>query len=440
MKVTHATAGLRALARSVRPVGHCLALVVALALGACGGGVDRTKAQVRLVNASDGYPALDFIVEGSLRQGGVAYGGSAGYAEVDTEDNDTTIAATGSPTALLSFTPSLARNRHYSVLAFGGTGALRQLVVEENAAEPSNNRTALRVVNAAPDAGSLDVYVTADGDALASAVPARAAAAYGELSPVIDVASGTWRVRVAAANSKTDLRLDVRDVAFGNRAAVTLVLTPSRGGALVNALLLVQEGGITRLDSTQARVRVVAGVADSGAVTATLGGTPLMSGIGSPAVGGYALVSAGTPPLAISVNGNSVGAPATVLQPGGDYTLLVFGALAAPQAAWVEDNNRLPTVAGTANIRLVNAASALPGVLSMTVDALPVAGNVAAGAASTPYVAVDATEVGAISVTAVGAATPVFSATGQRLLDAGVYSVFVVGTSGATSGILRRDR
>lgn len=419
-----------------------LLLASLFTLAACGGGTDRTKAQVRLVNAADvqGYPSLELGVDGTPRQGNVGYGQTAAYIEVEPSKTASTISASGSPTALLSFMPSLGRDKHYTVLAFGGTGALRQLLIDENLGQPAANRASLRVINAAPDAGNLDVYVTAAGDGLATSVAVRAGAAYGELSPVIDVASGTWRVRVAAANSKTDVRLDLREVALASRQALTLVLTPSRGGALVNALLLVQEGGVARLDSTQARVRVVAGVSDSGAVSATLGGTPLLASIGSPAVGDYALVSAGTPPLAIEVNGGPLGAPATVLAAGGDYTLLVYGALAAPLAAWVEDNNRLPTVSGQVNIRLVNAASALPGALSMTVNARPVAGSVAAGTASAPYLGVAASEAAAISVTMVGAVTPVFSASGQRLIAGGTYSVFVVGTSGATSGMLFQDR
>jgi hypothetical protein len=411
-------------------------------LAGCGGGVDVTKAQVRLVNAADvqGYPSLEMSVDGALRQGNVTYGGSAAYVDVDPDKALTTVSATGSPTALLTFTPGVAKDKHYTVLAFGGVGALRQLLIDENVGEPSDNRTTLRVVNAAPDAGSLDVYITNEADPIESSVAVLAGAAYGELSARLDVASGTWRLRVAAANSKTDLRLDVRGLVLGNRQAATLVLTPSLGGALVNALLLVQEGDVARLDNTQARVRVLAGVADSGAVTATLGGVPLMSAIGSPAVGSYALVSAGAPALAISVNDSTVAAPATALAAGSDYTLLVYGALASAQAAWVTDDNRLPAVAGQVNIRLVNATTGLPGAMSMTVDALPVAGGVAAGIASSPYVAVDATEVAAVSVTAVGLATPVFNAIGQRLTAGGVYTVFVAGTAGSSTGILRKDR
>ncbi|MBL8341947.1 MAG: DUF4397 domain-containing protein [Rubrivivax sp.] len=419
-----------------------LALWLFALLTACGGfGDDRTKAQVRLVNAADSqaYPALQLTVDGALRQGNVAPGETAAYAEVDPDKTPSAISAAGSPTALLSFTPSLTRNRHYTVLAFGGAGALRQLLVDDNAAEPAANRTSLRVINAAPDAGSLDVYLTAAGDSLDTAVAARAGAVYGELSPVLDVASGTWRLRVAASNSKTDVRLDVPAVALDSRQVATLVLTPSRGGALVNALLVVQQGAIARADGTQARVRVLAGVADSATVTATLGGTALISAVGSPALNGYALVPAGAPALAISVNGNTVAAPAASLVAGGDYTLLVHGAAATPAAAWITDDNRPPTVSDTVRVRLVNATAGIAGALSMTVDALPVASGVATATASA-YGSADASEVAAISVTAAGMAQAVFSATNQRLTAGSVYSVFVVGPQGSTTGIVRKDR
>ena len=96
-------------------------------LTGCGGGDDVTKAQVRLVNAADvlGYPSLDMRVDGALRQGDVAYGGSAAYVEVDPDKALTTISATGSPTALLTFTPSVTEKKHYTVLAFGGSGGAR---------------------------------------------------------------------------------------------------------------------------------------------------------------------------------------------------------------------------------------------------------------------------------------------------------------------------
>ena len=113
---------------------------------------------------------------------------------------------------------------------------------------------------------------------------------------------------------------------------MTLVLTPGRGGVLMNALLLVQQGGITRRDTSQARVRVAAGVADGGAVSASIGGTVLMGSVGSPAVGLYSLLPAGTQPVVLAVNGTPLAAPPVTLAAGADYTLLMRAA-APPRAA-----------------------------------------------------------------------------------------------------------
>lgn len=418
------------------------AALAAALLAACGGGgEDRTKAQVRLVHAADAqaYPALQLTVDGTLRQGNVAYGQTAAYAEVDPDKTTSAISAAGSPTALLTFTPSLTRNRHYTVLAFGGAGTLRQLVVDENLSQPANNRTSLRVINAAPDAGNLDVYITAANDTLATAVAARAGAVYGEVGPTLDVASGSWRVRVTGAGNKDDVRLDVSGVALGSREVATLVLTPSLGGTLVHALLLVQEGGIAAYNGTQARVRVLAGVASSGVVTASLGTAPLATGVGSPAVSAYTLVPAGSTAPTISVNGGSVAAPATTLAAGADYTLLVYGALASPAAAWLEDRNQLPTAAGRARVRLVNATAAIAGSLALSVDGLSLAGGVAAGAASA-YGLANASTTAALVVTAAGVPQPLYSATAQTLATASNYSVFVVGPLGASTGLLVKDR
>ena len=411
----------------------------ALLLAACGGGTDRTKAQLRLVHASDGYPALDLRVDGQLRQGAVAYGGSAAYAEIDPGQADTEITRSASTTPLLSFTPAVSRNRYYTLLAFGAEGALRQLLIDDNLGEPDDRRALLRVVNAAPDAGALDVYLTGSDEALAQAVPVQSGADYGAAGSPVTVNSTSWRLRVTAAGNKSDLRLDLAGVALGNREIVTLVLTPGRGGVLMNALLLVQQGGITRRDTSQARVRVAAGVADSGAVSASIGGTVLMGSVGSPAVGLYSLLPAGTQPVVLAVNGTPLAAPPVTLAAGADYTLLMRGAAAAPQAGWIEDDNRRAAESGSARLRLVNGAADLDMPLSMTADFIPVADGVAAGAASA-YASLAATTTAQLSVTAAGLAAPLFGAIDQRLDAGAVYTLFLVGRPAAAVGILRKDR
>ena len=413
--------------------------LAALLLAACGGGTDRTKAQLRLVNASDAYAALDLRVEDQVRQGGVSYGAGAGYVEVDTGEADSAITRSGSATALLSFTPALSRGKYYTVLAYGAEGALRQMLIDDNVAAPDNGRALLRVVNAAPDAGALDIYLTGADEPLASAVPVQAGAAFGVEGSLLTVNSATWRLRVTAAGSKTDLRLDLGALALPSREVATLVLTPGRGGVLMNTLLLAQRGGIARQDTALARVRVAAGVADSGAVSATVGGHVLMASVGSPAVGLYALLPAGNQPLALAVNGTPLAAAVVTLAAGADYTLLMRGTAAAAQASWIEDDNRRPADSGHARLRLVNGVTELAAPLSMTADFVPVADGVPAGAASA-YASLEATTTAQLSVTAAGLAAPLFGAVEQRLDAGAVYTVFVVGAPGAAVGILRKDR
>jgi len=134
--------------RTMRWLGVCLAVVTWLV--ACGGGEDVTKARVRLVNASSGYASLDLIVDDARLFSAVTYGGSNDYLDVDPSNADSELRRAGAATALLTFTPALTKNRNYTVLAYGGEGALKTLLLDDNTDTPPNGKTRLRIVNAAP--------------------------------------------------------------------------------------------------------------------------------------------------------------------------------------------------------------------------------------------------------------------------------------------------
>ena len=423
--------------------------IAALVLSGCGGGSDATKAQVRLVNASPNYTQLEWRVQDQVRQGQVAYGGAEGYVEVDPGKAASTISSAGSATPLLSFTPSLAEKKHYTLLAFGAAGALRQLQLDENVGAPEAGRALLRVVHAAADAAALDIYLTASNDVLTGAVAAQSGVSYGVAGTFTTLNSGTWRLRITAAGSKTDLRLDVQDLSFASKQVSTLVLTPTVGGIMVNALMLAQQGQIARLDTQQARVRLAAGVADSGVVGATVGTTSLASAsaggsvIASPSLDDYVLVPMGVSAVTATVNGNPLTLPAKTLLAGGDYTFMVHGAPDAAQASWIDDDNRLPSDTSRAKLRLVNGLADSTAPLAMSLDGRPVAGAVAVGEAS-PYSLVSPIAAGGtngrLSITATGLAAPLVTTPSQTLAAGGSYSVFLLGRQTAPTAIVRQDR
>lgn len=417
-------------------------VITAVLLTACGGGADRTKAQVRLVNAS-AYAQLDLRVDDELRQGQVAYGAAEGYVEV-APGKTTTLSSSGLATSLLSFVPSQSKKKHYTLLAYGPTGDLRQQQLDEDVGEPDTNRTLVRVMNASADAGALDIYLTGANETVDSAVPVQTAATFGTLGGWITVNSGSWRLQVVAAGSKTDLRLDLPALALASKQVVTLVLTPSAGGVMVNALVLAQQGAITRQDARHARVRLAALVANTGTVGARVGTTQLSPGVGSPAVGSYVLLPSGVSAVSATVNAQALVAADVTLAAGSDYTLLVHGALASGRVSWLEDDNRWPTDSSRVKLRLVNALSDGAAPLAMSLDALPVASGVLTGSSSAYFSATPTTGVGnsngVVAVTGTGLLAPVLLVTGQVLAAKGIYSVFVHGPQAAAQGVVRADR
>jgi hypothetical protein len=261
----------------------------------------------------------------------------------------------------------------------------------------------------------------------------------GTVNSYISTSSGSRRLRVTAAGSKTDVRLDITGFALGSATSATLVLTSSSSGVLVNALWVVKRGGLTVVANTQSRVRVAAAVADGATVAVTLGASTLLGGVGAPAVGSYNLVTASSVTPAVTVNGASVSTTAQTLEAGADYTLLIHGPSSAPLIAWLVDDNSLPSDTSQVHLRLVHALSDQSAALALKVDALPVASDVLTGTASA-YAAVTASAAAALAVTATGISTAVFTATDQVLTASGVYTLFITGSSSNVAGVLRKDR
>lgn len=417
-----------------------LALSSPVVLAGCGGGTDTTKAHVRFINASS-YDALTLEVDDDDLFSSIAYGDETKYKDVDPDDCDSTISRSSSATALIStFTPELSEDDYFTILAWGPVGDLGWQLLDENTSDPDDDKTKVRVFNGATDAGELDVYVTAEDDTLSDSVAMQSSAAVGTLNDFVTIDKGTWRVRVTAAGSKTDVRLDVSGVVFSGGKVYTLTLAAASSGVLVNGMLLREEKqALTRIDVTDARVRVAGAAAANATVTATVDGTELLSS-GSPVVSDYALVDVGTPTVTAAIGTTDVSSAVAsqALEAGVDYTLVIYGSAASPVAVWVEDDNTLSTSSSKAKIRLINAISDLGSTLALKLGSSPLASGVAVGAASS-YAEVSATSSGTLTVTSPALTGSVLTLT-EQIIEAGkVYTVLVGGASGAADGGLVED-
>lgn len=370
------------------PLAKRLALMLSLSatafLTACGGGGGSggSDTQVRLLNATRSFAQLDLVVNSKTINSKVAYATVGDYGGVDTANTATQVQQSDSGTSVAATTPTLAGGSNYTYITYGFAGAVRTTLLQEAEPAADANKVKLLVLNLAPDAGALDIYVTTAANcALTSESAASTNLQGGAGSGYISLNSGTFRICVTGYNKPSDLRLNIPSVALDSTSVNTLILTATDGGVLVNGIKLVQKGAVTNYANTQARVRTVAALTAGGKVASSINGQAMFSvGATSPLISEYVTTTTGASTLTTTVNDVPVTFTAPTLVAGTDTTLLVWGDAAAPKLAVLNDDNRLPTVSGNVKVRLVNA---LPTqTASLNVDFSAIASNVSPGAVS----------------------------------------------------------
>lgn len=376
-------------------------VVLLTLLAGCGGNADSSSknAQFRLLNLSSGYESLDFYTNNGDQDSdtkqftAIATGGISSYNGVKGDSYTVNFKKTGTSGSLLSTTATLASETHQTFVAFGALNQFSAVSVDEDLEEPDSGNTKIRVLNATSE--SMDIYLTGTSDVLDDVSATIAAASAGSMSSVVTKTSGTYRLRVTAANSKTDLRLNVPEIALASKGVVTIILTRASGGVLVNAVLLPQQGSPTSYDNTAtAGVRVLnvsaydsldlyAGATDSNTDSA------LFTAIAKGTATSYSSLKADTYSLKFrktGAAGNLLTTSATLAEDK-HVTYIAYGAIGSLRMFSVDEQVEAPTTS-YAKLQVLNGTTAdtLDVYLTGTDDALsdvsPAIGSVAPGSSS----------------------------------------------------------
>ncbi len=427
--------------RVLATVAGLAATPLAAMLAGCGGNGDSSSsgpARLRAINVMSDVASADLYFDDVRILSALGASATSATVELDPKDYVAKIKRAGESATLSSGTYSMVTGGHYTAVLWGRESypRLTTLPEDETDTDIDVGNTRLRVLGATQDSGSLDIYLTAEDTALADATPRVASITSGQLSGFAVFAAGTWRLRITGAGDVNDLRLDVSGVVLASQKHHTLVLTPSGGGVLVDALLLPQQATETVLRNTQARVRVVASSDSAGVVAVSRGGRTLAAALRSPSVGPYQMVEAGALPFTVRLNGVEVASEAPALTAGGDFTLLVDG---SGQAHLLTDDNRLPSNSARLKIRLVHGVAGLDP-LTLSINYLALLDDVPQGSAS-GYVVTTASSAAQLDVTAASALLPIYTNDAATLAANSVYTVFVLGGNvGGPTGVIRKER
>ncbi len=436
----------------IRRGAMLLPALATVILAGCGSSGD---AKVRLVNASAGYPSLDVYFEqsgtgGTAQLSNVATGSASGYAAITPTAYTVyfTSHGVGAPNALASRSETFSNSARRTYVAYGDSGSFGVMEINEQQGAPNGGYASVEVLNADPDAGSLDVYLTSAGVPLASASPNFSAVAGGKATSFSTIPQGTYELRITGAGKNTDLRFDLSGLKLTNEEVLSLIITEAPGGYLVNVMALPQQGSLATYTNPDARVRAAIGLTGASSVTAGVGGTTLVSAAPAAAVGTYQLIPAGSQPVSLAINGTVVTVPNETLTAGQDYTLLIYGNASSVSESWLSDSN-VPPLSGYASVRLVNAMSGSGDPLSLAVNFMPVATNVPLGsdlpsgttAGTSAYdTQVSATTTGTVTVTDYTTSQTLYTQSSATLGSGNVYSMFMFGSSSAPVGVLSQDR
>jgi len=417
----------------------CIALAVVAVVGGCGGG-SSDSAKVRIINASLDYGALDVYFDGTIKHSNVAVGSTSGYIEYEVKSSKTLkVTRAGSAAAVLEATVSTAGNTDYVYVFYGNEGNLRLSYYTENEADASSGKAKLRVLNGSTDSGALDLYASASATEITDLIAKSSSISPAGASAWVEFDKGTYKVWLTASGDKSDIRLAIPSVTLDDKKLVTIIVTPSKGGALVHAQVLVQQGAVSSVENASARLRLVAGLDQGTRVTVNSTATQRLLSNTSPSISSYVLVPKGSTNLTVQSNATEYASLTMDLAAGTDNTLLAYGTATQPIAKVMSDDNRAPTSSSKTKMRLINGFAPAVGPLTLSADYFPVASSIAVGDAS-PYAQISSGGYSRLDVTEPGSSAPLYLASDVTLSAQSVYTVFMLGSRAVPVGILRKDR
>ncbi len=413
------------------------ALIALGVLGGCKGSHNQNSAQVRELNAVVDAEPLNMLVDDGSKASGVPLGSASSYTEVNSGTRDVKIVSSTTQAVLLEKSLAFPDGTNDTVLVYGKRAAMLASVLPEETTAISSGHLRLRVVNLAPDTGIVDVYIGVGAiSTLVAAVPGAGA---GNVTASAEISPGSAPLTIAISGTQ-DVIFTSDPQAFTAGSYVTVVVVPSAGGKLVNAILLTQGGATTFLQNPISRVKATNAIGDSAGINFRADGAPVLLNVPFAASSTYVTIRSGSHALQLepsNVPGTTSASVTKSLDGAHDYSLVALGTSASAQLAVITDDNSSPP-SGLGKLRFVNALAGSAAV-DVQVNFAGELSGLAFGAASSYYnVAPSLTYT--ITFATPGGLSVLATATPVEIDNGGVYTAYLMGASGAPQIRVVRDR
>jgi hypothetical protein len=202
-----------------------------------------TPADVRVVNDSPNAPPISVIENNSVATPLVptlSYPNFTAYTAVTAGTYTLGITPAANPTdVLFSQTVTLNAGSEQTVYAIGALANLNSLVTQDHRRRVATEAK-LRIINGSASAGAVDVYLTAPGVGIASAIPAYSGVPFRGDTGFQGFTAGSYALTITAAGTQTVI-IGPTTISLVNAGVYTAVARDAAGGGAPYGLILMDD-------------------------------------------------------------------------------------------------------------------------------------------------------------------------------------------------------
>jgi len=199
----------------------------------CGSG---GNTRFRLMNAVPDESSLNVLVDSSSVSSNLAYATSTGYLSEKSGSHQIGIEPSGSSTTLLQQSISLGSGSDTTVISYNFSSSIANLVLTDNNSAPASGDFKIRLVNASPNLGPVDVYIVTPGTPLSTVSPTLSNLGFGATATYQSLAAGNFEIELTSVGQKF-AAVDTGTLTFTSGQVRTFVGLNNPSGGFTYAML-----------------------------------------------------------------------------------------------------------------------------------------------------------------------------------------------------------
>lgn len=419
----------------------CLA---ALTLAGCGlnPSGNGTGTSLRVANFITESTSVSVTVGGNSFMSGAPFEAITPYQDIPAGTYTFNVNLAGAAAPAFTTSNALINVTAYTFLTSGATTNVNGILLTDTPLiNVTSDNFALRLANVSPTAGGIDVYLTAPGADLKQSAPFVTGMVYGASSSFVIVPVGNYELRLTRTGTKQVI-FDAPMPSVAQSSAQTVVAYSRGSSQLVNVALLTTAGAATIINNKLAQFKIINASSVPSSLNLFVDGTLTLANIPYTGFSNYQDLNAGTRTITVEASatpGATLLTTSPTLAGGTDTSIALYGGAGSLGALVLTDAN-VTTSVGRAQVRFVNVSPDLPSIDAYANGTLAASGVVENSASA--YAQLDATVDGTsyeFDFKLAGTTTQVLSVPGVNLVTGGIYTIYVMGPTGALRGVVVQD-